>query len=186
VCAIDAQVSVVPHPGWLSTGAAVLDSSWQDIARVIPDPGYLTRKDNPMNRPSASARRIIGLGLGVAVVGGIGFSAYTLGSSAGANSSYLPSVAAATGTEQTVAPDAPATTSPSEASAAAPLTLEQATAVAVEAAAPGRVLQWDEDQEPTGLRYDVTLLHDDGSTTDVEVDTVTGRVTSIDHDNDGD
>jgi hypothetical protein len=37
-----------------------------------------------------------------------------------------------------------------------------------------------------GLRYDVTLLHDDGSTTDVEVDTVTGRVTSIDHDRDGD
>ena len=32
----------------------------------------------------------------------------------------------------------------------------------------------------------MTLLHDDGSTTDVEVDTVTGQITSMDHDNDGD
>ena len=48
------------------------------------------------------------------------------------------------------------------------------------------VIMWDEDHEPTGLRYDITLLHDNGSTTDVEVDTVTGQVTSVDHDNDGD
>jgi uncharacterized membrane protein YkoI len=65
------------------------------------------------------------------------------------------------------------------------LTLEEATAVAAQVA-PGRVVEWDEDHEPTGLRYDVKLLHDDGSTTDVEVDTVTGQVTSINHDNDGD
>jgi uncharacterized membrane protein YkoI len=65
------------------------------------------------------------------------------------------------------------------------LTLDEATAVAVEAA-PGRVIEWDEDPEPTGLRYDLTLLHDDGTTTDVEVDTVTGQVTSIDHDDDRD
>jgi hypothetical protein len=32
----------------------------------------------------------------------------------------------------------------------------------------------------------VTVLHTDGTTTDVEVDTVTGLVTSIDHDNDRD
>jgi uncharacterized membrane protein YkoI len=51
-------------------------------------------------------------------------------------------------------------------------------------AAPGRVVEWDEDNEPTGLRYDITLLHADGTSTDVEVDTVTGRVTSIDHDDD--
>ena len=135
-----------------------------------------------MFRPSTSSRRIIGLGLGVAVAGGIGFGAYTLGSSAGANSTYLPRVAAATATAdvQTDNPGAPA-----EASASSPLTLEEATAVAMQVA-PGRVLQWDEDMEPTGLRYDVTLLHDDGSTTDVEVDTVTGQVTSVDHDNDGD
>ncbi len=185
MCAIDAQVSVVPHPGWLLTEPVVLDSSWQDIARVTRDPSSLTRKDIPMFRPSASARRVIGLGLGVAVASGIGFGAYTLGSSAGANSSYLPRVAAATADGQTEEPGAPATVSPSEASTSSPLTLEEATAVATQVV-PGRVLQWDEDLEPTGLRYDLTLLHDDGSTTDVEVDTVTGRVTSIDHDNDGD
>ncbi len=143
-----------------------------------------------MFRPSASARRVIVLTLGVAAAGGIGFGAYTLGSSAGANSSYLPSVAAATQNGQTAldepgAPATSATTAPSEASASDPLTLEEATAIATQVV-PGRVLQWDEDNEPTGLRYDITLLHDDGSTTDVEVDTVTGRVTSIDHDSDGD
>jgi hypothetical protein len=138
-----------------------------------------------MFRPSASARRVIGLALGVTVASGIGFGAYTLGSSGGANSSYLPRVATAIPTGQADEPGAPATTPPSEAAASSPLTLEEATAVATQVV-PGRVLQWDEDMEPTGLRYDVTLLHDDGSTTDVEVDTVTGRVTSIDHDNDGD
>ena len=140
-----------------------------------------------MFRPSASARRVIGLALGVSVAGGIGFGAYALGSSAGANSSYLPRVASDTHYGQTgpEGPGTPAAMSPSEAAVSSPLTLEQATAIATQVV-PGRVLQWDEDLEPTGLRYDVTLLHDDGSTTDVEVDTVTGRVTSIDHDNDGD
>lgn len=138
-----------------------------------------------MFRPSAPARRVIGLALGVTAVGGIGYGAYSLGSAAGANSSYLPSVAAADATRE---PSDQRTTAPVPSSAAptsAPLTLEEATAVAAQVV-PGRVLQWDEDLEPTGLRYDITLLHDDGSTTDVEVDTVTGRVTSIDHDNDGD
>jgi hypothetical protein len=134
--------------------------------------------------PSASARRVIALTLGVTAAGGIGFGAYSLGSSAGANSSYLPNVAASDANLVTGEPGTTAAVSP-EASAASPLTLEEATAVAAQVA-PGRLVQWDEDQEPTGLRYDITLLHDDGSTTDVEVDTVTGQVTSVDHDNDGD
>jgi hypothetical protein len=138
-----------------------------------------------MFRPSAFSRRVIGVGLALSVGTGIGLGAYSLGSAAGTGTPYLPRAGSAT----TPASPTPATTTGSptsgEASASSPLTLEEATAVAVEAA-PGRVLEWDEDHEPTGLRYDVTLLHDDGSTTDVEVDTVTGRVTSIDHDNDGD
>jgi hypothetical protein len=138
-----------------------------------------------MLRPTASARRIIALALGVTAAGGIGFGAYSLGSSAGANSSYLPNVTASDASRGTGEPGTPTAGSPPEASAASPLTLEDATAVAVQVA-PGRVVQWDEDNEPTGLRYDITLLHDDGSTTDVEVDTVTGQVTSVDHDNDGD
>ena len=138
-----------------------------------------------MLRPSASARRVIALALGVTAAAGVGFGAYSLGSSAGANSSYLPNVTASDATQVTGEPGTTSTVSPPEASAASPLTLEEATAVATQVA-PGRVVQWDEDNEPTGLRYDITLLHDDGSTTDVEVDTVTGQVTSVDHDNDGD
>ena len=138
-----------------------------------------------MFRPSATARRVIGLALGITAVGGIGYGAYSLGSSAGANSSYLPSVAAVDATRDTPDPGATAAVSSSEAPTSSPLTREEATAVAAQVV-PGRVLQWDEDMEPTGLRYDITLLHDDGSTTDVEVDTVTGRVTGIDHDEDGD
>jgi uncharacterized membrane protein YkoI len=139
-----------------------------------------------MIRPSASSRRVLGFGLAAAVASGIGLGAYTLGSAAGSDTVYFPRAASATTTDS--ATPGTATGSPTSAGApeGTPLTLDQATAVAVEAAAPGRVVQWDEDHEPTGLRYDVTLLHDDGSTTDVEVDTVTGLVTSIDHDNDGD
>ena len=138
-----------------------------------------------MLRPSASARRVIALALGVTAAGGIGFGAYSLGSSAGANSSYLPNVTASDASRVTGEPGTTAAVSPPVASPASALTLEEATAVATQVA-PGRVVQWDEDNEPTGLRYDITLLHDDGSTTDVEVDTVTGQVTSVDHDNDGD
>src|SRR5688500_13308431 len=128
-----------------------------------------------MFRPSASSRRVIGVGLAVAVGTGIGLGAYSLGSAAGTDTVHFPRAGSATTT---------ASPTPAEAPASPPLAPDEATALAVEAA-PGRVIQWDEAHEPTGLRYDVTLLHDDGSTTDVEVDTVTGRVTSIDHDNDG-
>ena len=137
-----------------------------------------------MHRLSASSRRVLGVALALSVGTGIGLGAYSLGSAGGTDVPYLPRAGSATTTDSPT----PATTTgsrPSAAASAEALTLEEATAVAVEAA-PGRVLEWDEDHEPTGLRYDVTLLHDDGSTTDVEVDTVTGRVTSIDHDTDGD
>jgi hypothetical protein len=143
-----------------------------------------------MLRPSASARRVLGVAVAVSVGAGIGFGAYTLGSSAGANSAPFPRAAMATttsgpattsGPEAASAPETPAPETP----VSIPLTLEDAKAVAAQAA-PGVVVEWDEDHEPTGLRYDVKLLHDDGSTTDVEVDTVTGQVTSINHDNDWD
>jgi hypothetical protein len=145
-----------------------------------------------MLRPSASTRRVFGVALALSIGTGIGFGAYTLGSSAGANSMPFPRAATSTATSGPAATSGSATTSAPEtapapeASASTPLTLEGAMAVAAQAAAPGRVVEWDEDNEPTGLRYDVTLLHDDGTTTDVEVDTVTGQVTSINHDNDWD
>jgi uncharacterized membrane protein YkoI len=122
---------------------------------------------------------------------GLGVGAYSLGSASGATIPQgSPAVQETTATPSAERGDTsvptPVTGSARPTTAAA-LTLEQAKAAAARAAsAPGRVIEWDEDNEPTGLRYDVTLLHADGSTTDVEVDTVTGRVTSIDHDDNRD
>jgi uncharacterized membrane protein YkoI len=137
-----------------------------------------------MRTLSASRRQALRLTAAVSVATGVAFAAYTLGSSAGANSSDFPRIVPATTSSTATDPGAPATAT-SEPATSSPLTLDQATTVAAQLA-PGRVVKWDEDHEPTGLRYDITLLHDDGSTTDVEVDTVTGQVTSVDHDNDGD
>jgi uncharacterized membrane protein YkoI len=141
-----------------------------------------------MRTLSASRRQALRLTVAVTVATGVAFAAYTLGSSAGANSSDLPLIVPATSSSTSSStatdPGAPDTPAP-EPATSSPLTLDQATAVATQLA-PGQVIKWDEDHEPTGLRYDITLLHDNGSTTDVEVDTVTGQVTSVDHDNDGD
>jgi hypothetical protein len=137
-----------------------------------------------MLRPSASKRRVIGFAA-AAVGTGIGLGAYSLGAASGPDIPQFPRIGAATNTALPAPAEGSASPAPAEGSASAPLTLEEATAVAAQVA-PGRVVEWDEDHEPTGLRYDVKLLHDDGSTTDVEVDTVTGQVTSINHDNDGD
>jgi hypothetical protein len=61
-----------------------------------------------------------------------------------------------------------------------------ASAIAL-AFAPGRVVEVDQDQDfLTGLRYDVTILHDNGTSTDVEVDAESGRIVSTDFDNDWD
>ena len=148
-----------------------------------------------MFRPSASPRRVLGLALAVSVGTGIGLGAPSLWS---ASTADVPQISRSQAARTTVtapdtasAPDkapAPAEAlAPAEAPAPAnsPLTLEEAKAAAAQVA-PGRVVEWDADNEPTGLRFDVKLLHDDGSTTEVEVDTVTGQITSIDHDNDRD
>ncbi len=144
---------------------------------------------------SSASRRFVGITLALSAGTGIGLGAYSLGSTYGTDLPQYPRAATATtgttapaGPGESKAPTTPttATTAPAApAPGAAPLTLEEATAVAAQIA-PGRVVEVDEDHEVTGLRYDVTLLHDDGSTTDVEVDTVTGQVTSTDHDNDWD
>jgi uncharacterized membrane protein YkoI len=57
------------------------------------------------------------------------------------------------------------------------LTLDQAKALAARVAA-GRVVEADQDVEDTGTEYDVKVLHQDGSVTDVEIDAATGRVLS--------
>jgi hypothetical protein len=137
---------------------------------------------------SPASRRLLGTALALSAGTGIGLGAYSFGTAYGPDTPQVPRAGTAMTTATAPARPAesgePAGTS-APASPAAPLTLDEATAVAVQAA-PGRVVEWDEDHEPTGLRYDVTLLHDDGSTTDVEVDTVTGQITSINHDDDRD
>jgi hypothetical protein len=137
-----------------------------------------------MLRPSVPGRRVAGVALVAAVGIGIGFGAYTLGNAAGADTTVFPTVATtpAGSPDGSGGPTPTPPTTPDE-PPASPLSLEEAQAIALEAA-PGRVVEWDEDQEPTGLRYDITVLHENGTSTDVEVDTVTGQVTSIDHDND--
>ncbi len=145
-------------------------------------------------------RRVVKTAVTVAAAVGIGLGAYSLGSAvetavpqplAAQETIATPLSAGETGaTQDKGATQGKGTTEgkgATEPTTSAALTLEEAKAVAARAAsAPGRVIEWDQDNEPTGLRYDVTLLHDDGTTTDVEVDTVTGQVTSIDHDTDRD
>ncbi len=144
-----------------------------------------------MLRPRAS-RRFVGTAAAVVAAAGIGLGAYSLGSTSEAATPQTTLVAQeTTGSPLPAAgKEAPASTpgkDPAKPKDSTPLTLEEAKEVAARAAsAPGRVIEWDQDNEPTGVRYDVTLLHDDGSTTEVEVDAVTGQVTSIDHDTDRD
>ena len=133
-----------------------------------------------MLRHTAFPRRVLGLVLAIFIGTGIGIALAVagLGSASGADT---PQTLRAGTTA--IAPVTGAAPAPGEAPPSSPLTLDEATAVAAQVA-PGRVVEWDTDDEPTGLRYDVTLVHDDGSTTEVEVDTITGQVTSINHDSD--
>jgi Peptidase propeptide and YPEB domain len=141
-----------------------------------------------------ASRRVVGIAVAITAGTGIGWGAYTIGNAAGADTTVFPRAASSTTTGTTDSPGttetSPGTPSTPEAGStgapAEPLNLDQAVAVAVDAAPPGRIGTVTEDHEPTGLRYDVTILHDNGTSTDVEVDTVTGQVTDLDHDDDWD
>jgi hypothetical protein len=139
-----------------------------------------------------ASRRILGLAAVAAAGAGVGVGAATLWPSSAAGT---PQVARALAVEpravltqpgQSVSPD-PAespdptgTAEPAQApttAAVARLTLDQAKALAARVAA-GRVVEADQDVEDTGTEYDVKVLHQDGSVTDVEIDAATGRVLS--------
>jgi uncharacterized membrane protein YkoI len=150
-----------------------------------------------MSRSAASPRPALRSTLAVSAftaiaAAGIGLGAYSLGSASDAatpqgSPAARQTTAEAPSTPGQAAPVTAPATGPAMPTTSAALTLEEAKAVATRAAAaPGRVVEWHADDEPTGLRYDVTLLHGDGSTTDIEVDTVTGRVTSLKHDDNRD
>jgi hypothetical protein len=122
-----------------------------------------------MFRPSASPRRVLGLVLALSVGTGVGLGASHLWSAPGGPTP----------------PDLRAVNTASAPPGPEGLTLDEAMAVAA-GVAPGKVVEVDEDREPTGLRYDVTLLHEDGSATQIEVDAATGQVVSTQFDNDWD
>jgi hypothetical protein len=114
-----------------------------------------------MLRPSAS-RPAVRFALAVSVGTGIGLAAPILWSAAGAEAVQAPRVVTAA-----------VTPTPAETPVSSWLTAGEAKTAAAQVS-PGDVV--DVDSRPTGLRYDVTLRHQDGTYTVVEVDAPTGRV----------
>ncbi|MCU1619195.1 MAG: hypothetical protein JWR41_1201 [Modestobacter sp.] len=144
-----------------------------------------------MFRPLGS-RRFIGIAVAASVGTGIGAGAVGLWSVAGADTPAAPRAATAAAIVTAPAPGqlravSPTTAAPPPAGAPAssPLTVDQATAIATQAS-PGRVVEVQQDNEPTGPRYEVTLRHEDGTSTEIEVDAVTGLVVGTEHDDDRD
>jgi hypothetical protein len=158
-------------------------------------------------RWSFSPRRVLVAALALALGVGLGLGAVAVWAHSGAEAApairaqaaqvpdpatepTAPEEAAVPAEEPAPAPEpevAPATPSASaEAPAAPQLTIKQVKAIALKHAPRGRVVEVDDDVEATGLRYDVTILHANRTSTDVEVDATTGEVTEIDHDDDWD
>jgi hypothetical protein len=147
-----------------------------------------------MRRPLSPRHQFTALGLAVGI--GVGVGAATLWpASAGGAPVSSTEVAATTTAATPAAPQTPTDPSsepkrhwppaPTAAADPARLTLDEVKAIAVKTA-PGRVVEIDEDDELTGLRYDVTVRHSDHTSTEVEVDAATGEVLSLDHDDDWD
>lgn len=163
-----------------------------------------------MSRSSASPRRFVGLAVAVAVGTGIGLSVAGIGPFSAAAQPALHALTAAASTAARNV-DAFATTA---AAPAASLTADQAKAVALQAS-PGTVVDVHQENggaeandpteakdpteasdpaeapdvaEPTGPSYDVTVQHQNGTTTEVVVDATTGHVvsTKVDDNRNGD
>jgi hypothetical protein len=155
-----------------------------------------------MNRSSLTSRRVlVGAALAVTLGTGVGLGAISLFSSETAttpqayrvDTSGFPSNRASDGpAAPTTAPaDAPADV-PADAPAPAPVdtadgvSMDEAVAIAVQFA-PGQVYEVDQDRDfLSGLQYEVTIRHDNGTATEVEVDADTGQIVSTDFDNDWD
>jgi hypothetical protein len=150
-----------------------------------------------MFRASASPRLLAGFVLAAVVGSGIGLVAAGIGPFSATTTP--PALHGLTAAASTAA--APATTA---APTSSPLTADQAKAIALQVSS-GTVVEVQQENgtaeandpteatgapeptdpaeatdtaEPTGLSYDVTVLHQDGSTTEVVVDAVTDRVVS--------
>ena len=150
--------------------------------------------------PAFSPRRVLGLVLALLLGAGIGLGTAAVWAGPEAAATPVPRAQAAQLDEpapttadkptlpaeaESTPPKPPKPPKPPAPPAAPRLTLDEAKAIALEVAA-GRVVEIDQDSEATGLRYDVTILHDDRTSTDVEVDATSGEVTGIKHDDDVD
>ena len=137
-------------------------------------------------RRALASRRILGLAVAVSVGTGVGLGVASLWPASGATTPQPARAEAAQHgpTLITTGPDGSTPAAPA-ASSTARLTLDQAKALALRVS-PGRVVEVDQDDEDTGLEYEVTVLHTNGSATEVEVDAVTGHVVSTKTDDDWD
>jgi uncharacterized membrane protein YkoI len=132
-----------------------------------------------MRRPAFS-RRYVGLVVAVTAGAGIGvggLSACSTAAHPATATAAATAPAAATASAPTTTPSAPSAPS----TASAPVSAAQAAAIAVKAS-PGTVGEVDQDMEPTGAVFDVTIQHTDGSETKVEVAAANGHVLSTETD----
>jgi hypothetical protein len=142
-----------------------------------------------MLRPSIRPRRVLGLTLALSAGTGIGLAAPAVLSSSRASPSPPDRIEsgpsqAGTSTVQARPATAPegsrlVTTPvpPQPEEPARQVTLEEATAIAARVA-PGRVVETDLDTGTTGLEYEITLVHQDGTASEIDVDARTGQVVS--------
>jgi uncharacterized membrane protein YkoI len=204
VCIRDAQVGVPHHPGWVLIAPAGGESSGKANDGSL-DPAAI-QKGTTMDRSQLTSRRVIvGATLAVALGTGVGLGAISLFSTATATTpqSYRVDTSGfpSTGSQAADGPTTPTTApAPADAPANAPadapapaavdvsdgVSMEEAATIAVQFA-PGQVYEVDQDRDfLSGLQYEVTIRHDNGTSTEVDIDADTGQIVSTDFDNDWD
>jgi Peptidase propeptide and YPEB domain len=127
---------------------------------------------------STMSRRATGITAAATIGAGLGLGALGLWSAAGAGTPQSPSTAPTPAAA--TAPAAPTS------SVSSPLAADRASAIAT-TASPGRVIEVEQESDgPTGLLYEVTVQHADGTQTEVDVDAISGRVLSVQNDDEPD
>ena len=136
---------------------------------------------------SVTRGRVLGLVLAVSAGAGIGLAAPTVWSAPRGTASPTERVSSAprdirdgvpkdtqNDVQNDVRSDTP--TAPRQPQVAATqVTLDEAIAIAARTA-PGRVVETDTDTGTTGIEYEVTILHADGTVSEIDVDAGTGQV----------
>jgi hypothetical protein len=131
---------------------------------------------------STMSRRATGITAAATIGAGLGLGALGLWSAAGATTPQSPSTAPTPATATAPAPPTAAVAAGPPSSVSSPLTVDRATAIAT-TASPGRVIEVEQENDgPTGLLYEVTVQHADGTQTEVDVDATSGRVLGMQND----